>query len=44
MLVGPAAACSGSRSSGAGGYADRFNLKTITIPLLAFAAIAVRPF
>lgn len=41
ILIGPSAARPGGKSSGAGGYADVFNLKTITVPSLAFAATIV---
>jgi hypothetical protein len=44
MLIGPAAARPGGRSTGAGGYADILNLQTMTVPSLAFAAAVVRPF
>ena len=44
MLIGPAAALPGGRSSGAGGYADLLNLQTMTIPSLAFAALIVGSF
>ena len=44
MLIGPAAARPGGQSTGAGGYADLLNLKTMTVPSLAFAAAVVRPF
>jgi len=44
MLIGPAAARPGNQSTGAGGYADRLNVQTMTIPSLAFAATVVRPF
>lgn len=44
ILIGPSAARPGGQSSGAGGYADRLNLQTLTIGLLAFAATAVGSF
>ena len=41
--MGPAAAVPGAgQPSGAGGYADIFNLQTMTILSLAFAATTVR--
>jgi len=44
MLIGPAAAFPGGQSSGAGGYADILNLQTMTVPVLAFAAVLVGRF
>jgi len=44
MLIGPAAVSTDGESSGAGGYADILNLQTMTVPVLAFAAVLVGPF
>ena len=44
MLIGPAAARPGGQSNGVGGYADIFNMQTMTIPSLAFAAAVVGAF
>ena len=41
ILIAPSAARPGGQSSGAGGYADRLNLQTLTIGSLAFAATVV---
>ena len=41
ILIAPSAAHPGSQSSGAGRYADRLNLQTLTIGALAFAATVV---
>ena len=41
ILLGPSVALTGEGSS-AGGYADKFNMWSITIPTIAFAAAAVR--
>ena len=40
MLLGPSVAVTGE-GSGAGGYADKFNMRSITVPTLAFAAAVV---
>jgi len=40
ILLGPAVAETGE-GSGAGGYADLFNMRSITIPAIAFAAAMV---
>ena len=44
MLIGPTAARPSGQSTGAGGYANLLNLKTMTVPSLAFTAAVVRPF
>jgi hypothetical protein len=41
ILIAPSAARPGGQSSGAGGYADRLNLQTLTIGTLALAATMV---
>lgn len=41
MLIGPAAARPGGDSTGVGGHADVWNMQTMTIPPLAFAATVV---
>lgn len=40
ILLGPSVAETGE-GSGAGGYADKFNIRSITVPAIAFAAAAV---
>ena len=42
ILLGPCVAGKGE-GSGAGGYADKFNMRTITVPAIAFAAAVVGP-
>ena len=42
VLLGPKVAETGE-GNGAGGYADRFNMRSITIPAIAFMAVLVRP-
>jgi hypothetical protein len=42
ILLGPSVAETGE-GSGAGGYADKFNMRSITVPAIAFAAAAVSP-
>jgi len=42
ILLGPAVAETGE-GSGAGGYADKFNMRSITVPAIAFAATIVGP-
>ena len=44
VMIGPAAARPGGKSSGVGGYADILGIHSMTIPSLAFAAIAVGSF
>jgi len=41
ILLGPSVAQSGE-GSGAGGYADKFNIRSVTIPTIAFSAAAAR--
>lgn len=43
ILLGPSVAQTGE-GSGAGGYADKFGMRTITIPTIAFAAVLVSSF
>lgn len=40
MLLGPSVALTGE-GTGAGGYADKFNMRSITIPAIAFSAAIV---
>ena len=40
ILLGPGVAQTGE-GSGAGGYADLFNMRTITVPAIAFGAAVV---
>lgn len=40
ILLGPTVAETGE-GSGAGGYADKFNMRSITVPAIAFGAAAV---
>ena len=40
MLLGPSVALTGE-GTGAGGYADKFNMQSITVPAIAFAAAVV---
>ena len=40
MLLGLSVALTGE-GTGAGGYADKFNMQSITVPAIAFAAAAV---
>lgn len=42
ILLGPAVAQTGE-GSGAGGYADKFNMRSITVPTIAFGAAIVSP-
>ena len=42
VLLGPKVAETGE-GNGAGGYADRFNMRSITVPAIAFTAVLVRP-
>lgn len=42
VLLGPTVAETGE-GSGAGGYADKFNMRSITIPAIAFGAAIVGP-
>ena len=40
VLLGPAVAET-DEGSGAGGYADKFNMRSITVPTIAFTAVIV---
>ena len=42
VLFGPAVAETGE-GSGAGGYVDKFNMRSITVPTIAFMAVLVSP-
>lgn len=41
VLLGPKVAETGE-GSGAGGYADRFGMRSVTVPAIAFMAVLVR--